>query len=103
MLIISIASGDRGALGELKIVAREAEFFEHHRLAVTRSHFKVHVDVVIRVAYRLLKIGLECFLAYPAPVVRPDMDVHVIDVRAGVDLLEQVKILLASVIALTSG
>ena len=40
------------------------------------------VDVLVRIGYGLREICLEGILAYPAPVVRPDMDVQVIDVRA---------------------
>ena len=82
MSVIFVTRCRRCALSELEIVARESEFLEHDRLSILLSEGKMFVDVLVRIGYGLRKICLEGIFTHPAPVVRPDMDVQVIDVRA---------------------
>ena len=82
MSVIFVTRCRRRALSKLEIIARESEFLEHDRLSILLSEGKMLVDVLIGIGYGLRKISLEGVFAHPAPVVRPDMDVQVIDVRA---------------------
>ena len=81
MLVISVTCSGRRALRKLEVVAREAELLHNHRFAVLCSNSKMLVDVFVGILDRYRKICLEGLFTHPAPVVRPDMDVHVVDVR----------------------
>ena len=96
MLVILISCSDRSTLSEVEIVTRKAEFFEYDRLAIYFRYLKMSVDIFVRIRDSLVEIGLERSLAHPAPVIWPDMYVHIVDVRAGVDLFEKRHVVFTS-------
>ena len=91
-----------GSLLELESVTRESELLDHHRLAVLCSNLKMLVDIFVSICNGHRKICVERILSHPFPVVWPDVDVHVVDVRTAVHLLEELQAALTSVTALAS-
>ena len=91
-----------GSLLELESVTWETELLDHHRLAILCGNLKMLVDVNVCVGDCKRKIGFEGILTHPAPVVWPDMDVHVVDVRTAVHLLEELQAAFTSVTTLAS-
>ena len=79
--VVCVTGCRRSTLSELEVIARETELFKHHRLSVFRRQGKVLVDISVCVFDRCREICLEGVLAYPTPVIRPNVDIHVVDVR----------------------
>ncbi len=103
MLIISVPCGCRCALGEFEIVTRETEFFKHDRLSVFFSHFQMLVNIRISILERLSEICGKSGLTHPVPVVWPYVDIHIVNVRAGMDFFEKLHAALTAPFALASG
>ncbi len=103
MLIISVPCGCRCALGEFEIVTRETEFFKYDRLSVFFSHFQMLVNICVRVLERLSEICGKSGLTHPVPVVRPHVDIHIVNVRAGMYFFEKFHADLTAPFALASG
>jgi hypothetical protein len=102
MFVISVSGCRRSALCELETVARKAELLQNHRLAISASHIHMHVDVGVSVVHRLLKICLKGVFTNPAPVIRPDMDIDIVYIRARMNLLEKLHVLLTAMVPLAA-
>ena len=102
MGVVCVTGMSCSSLLELESVTRETELLDHHRLAVLCCNLKVLVDIFVSVCNGHREIGVERILSHPFPVVWPDMDVHVVDVRTAVHLLEELQTAFTSVTALTS-
>ena len=82
MLIVCISAGCRSSFCKLEAITRETELLKHYRLAVSCRNFQMSIDICISIGYSLIEICCKCLFANPAPVVRPDMNIHIIDIRA---------------------
>ena len=87
---------------KLKTVARITELFQYKRFLILFCYIQMLVDVGFGVCAGFPYIFLNAVFRCPAPVIGPDVDVHVVDVRIGMDLLEESDVFLASVLSFAS-
>ena len=80
ILIIAVATLGAHSLVELEAIARIAKLLHHKRFAKTVAYLKMTVDILKRVVAGCRQIFDKAVGARPAPVIRPDMDVAIVDV-----------------------
>ena len=87
---------------ELEVITRESELLENHRLSILGRNLQVIINVLVCIGDSCRKIGIESILTHPAPVIRPDMDIHIVDVGTRMYPLPKFKTILTTSASLTS-
>ena len=101
--VIFIAGSGRCLFGEAETVTGKTEFLQNDRLAVLPGNDHVVIYILLSIFLGTRKKFLQAVRLHPTPVVRPDVDIQIIDVGVGMNLLEKIHIHFASPRALTAG
>lgn len=87
---------------KLKIISWKTKFLQYHRLTVFPRYRQMFVNIVFRLSLCIRHFFLKTIRQRPAPIIRPNMDVHIINIHVCMYSLKQSQVFFTAVFAFAS-